>query len=122
MAISHNDRYLLATDAGFQHRVQASLITTCVSIANEGWGTPFHRERAQFVTQVLANPTGTNNNWVILFSNTVATDSNVISDATQAGTVALTTSNLAAQAALVTDSHIDTAISSEFNAFIRVPG
>ena len=120
MAVSHNDRYMLSMDTTFQHRVQSSLITTCISIANEGWTVPFHRERAIFAMQVLASPTGTQN-WVQLFSNAVATDTNCISDATQAGTVALTAGNVAAQAALVTDTHIDTAISAEFNAFIRTP-
>ena len=92
-------------------------MATCVSIANEGWAVAFHRERAAFVTLVLANPS----NYVPLFSNTVATDSTVISDATQAGTVAITGGNAATQGALVTDAHIDAAIAAEFNAFIRVP-
>jgi hypothetical protein len=59
---------------------------------------------------------------VQLFSNAVATDASVIGDATQAGTVALTAGNRAAQSALVTDAHIDTAIASMFNSFIREPG
>lgn len=117
MAVSHKDKYLLAQDPTFQQRVQAALMGICVSIANEGWAVPFHRERAAFVTQVLALP----NNWVPLFTNTVATDSTVISDATQAGTVVITTANAAAQGALVTDTHIDNAIAAEFNAFVRVP-
>lgn len=120
MAISHNDRYQLAQDATFQNRVQAALLSACVSIANEGWAVAFHRERASFVSQILSN-TNVNINYPIMFTNAVSTDSTVISDATQAGTVSLTTGNRAAQAALVTDAHIDAAISAEFNAFIRVP-
>jgi hypothetical protein len=58
----------------------------------------------------------------VLFANTVATDANVSGDATVAGTVPLTTGNVATQAALVTDAHIDNAISSQFNSFFRTPG
>lgn len=120
MAITHNDRYQLAQDATFQNRVQAALLATCVSIANEGWAIAFHRERASFASNILSN-SNVSINYPAMFSNSVATDATVISDATQAGTVALTTGNRAAQAALVTDAHIDTAIAAEFNAFIRVP-
>lgn len=117
MAVTHNDKYILSTDVAFRNRVQASLMAACVSIANEGWAVAFHRERAQFVTQILSLPS----TWVPLFTNTVSTDASVIGDATQAGTVVLTAGNVATQAALVTDAHIDAAISAEFNAFIRVP-
>jgi hypothetical protein len=58
---------------------------------------------------------------VALFSNTVANDTNVINDATAAGTVVLTSGNRATQQALVTDAHIDLAIASSFNSFIREP-
>jgi hypothetical protein len=121
MAVSYNDKYLLSQDATFQNRVQASLLSACVAIANEGWAIAFHRERAQRCTEILQSPNAPMN-WVQLFTNTVANDATVIADATQAGTVAITTANRAAQAALVTDAHIDAAISSQFNAFIREPG
>jgi hypothetical protein len=120
MAVTHADRYQLSLDSVFQNRVQAALLAACVSIANEGWGVPFHRERASYATQILSN-TNTSINYAQIFANTVATDANVIGDATQSGTVTLTTGNRATQAALVTDAHIDTAIAAEFNAFIRVP-
>jgi hypothetical protein len=120
MAASHNDSFQLSQDSVFQNRVQAALLSACVAISNEGWTIAFHRERSQFCSQILAN-TNSNINYVILFTNAVATDSNILSDATQAGTVVLTPANRAAQAALVTDAHIDTAISSMFNSFIREP-
>lgn len=120
MAVSHSDQYLLGTDPTFQTRVQASLASACIAISNEGWGVVFHRERSNFVNDILQNPF-TPKNYIALFSGTVATDASVISDATAAGTVAITTANLAARAALVTDAHIDSAISSQFNSFIRVP-
>lgn len=93
-----------------------------MSIANEGWAVAFHRERANFAAQILSNPASPID-YVQLFTNTASTDATCISDATAAGTVALTGANIATQAALVTDAHIDAAISAEFNAFIRqIPG
>jgi hypothetical protein len=56
-----------------------------------------------------------------MFSMSVATDLNCINDATASGTVTLTAGNTAAQAALVTDAHIDTAISGQYNAFLTLP-
>lgn len=120
MAASRNDSYQLSIDATFQNRVQAALIAASVSIANEGWSIAFHRERSNFVSQVLSSKT-IQADTVTLFSNSVATDTTVIADATQGGTVALTAGNRAAQAALVTDAHIDSAIASQFNSFIREP-
>lgn len=123
MAISHKDRYQLSQDTTFLQRVQASLLTICVSIANEGWAIAFHSDRANLAGQIVRNPTGSNGgpNWAQLFCNTASTDATCIGAATQAGTVALTSANIAAQAALVTDTQIDNAISAEFNAFTRVP-
>lgn len=120
MAASHSDSYQLSQDATFQNRVQAALLTAFVAISNEGVAVPYHRERTFFIVAALGS-TASLNSAVILFSNTVATDSTCLSDATQAGTVVLSSTNRAAQAALVTDAHIDAAISSQFNAFIRVP-
>lgn len=121
MASTNHDMWQLAQDATFQNRVQASLTKTCIAISTESpTSVPFHRERAIFVVQVLSSPLAPTN-WVQLFTNSVATDANCISDATQAGTVALTGANVAAQAALVTDAHIDSAISGQFNSFIREP-
>lgn len=120
MAAGRNDMYQLSQDPVFQNRVQASLLAACVAIANEGWAVPFHRERATFAAQVLSS-NGSQATYVTLFANAVATDANVIADATQAGTVALTPANRATQALLVTDAHIDNAISGQFNSFIREP-
>lgn len=120
MAITYNDKYQLAQEPTFQTRVQTSLVAACVSISNEGWGVVFHRERADFSRLVLLSPTSPVN-YVQLFSNAVATDANVIGDATVAGATVLSAANRAAQAALVTDAHIDTAIASMFNSFIREP-
>lgn len=120
MAASRSDMYLLSQDATFQHRVQASLLSSCVAISNEAWSA-LHRARQNFVVQILSSPAALTG-WVTLFTSMVATDTSVIADATQAGTVVLTGANTAAQAALVTDAHIDSAISAEFNAFLSIGG
>lgn len=114
------DQYMLSMDTNFSNRVQASMIAAAVSITNEGWTVAFHRERAIFANQVLASPNGTPN-YKQLFTNYCGTDTNCISDATQAGTVTLTVGNTPAQAALVTDTHINNAISSCWNSFVREP-
>jgi hypothetical protein len=121
MAVTHNDKWQLAQSVLFQHRVQASLVAACVNISSESPTTvPFHRERSDLARNILLAPTGTNN-YVQLFSNTVACDSSVINDATATGATAITAANMDAQQALVTDTHIDTAISASFNSFARTP-
>jgi hypothetical protein len=117
MAVSYNDKYQLSQDATFQNRVRTSLVAACISIYNEGWGVAFHRERQTFATAVMNAPDA----FKALVANGVATDTNVINDATATGTVALTAGNVATQAALVTDAHIDAAISGQFNTFFRTP-
>jgi hypothetical protein len=120
MTVSLNDKYQLSQEPTFQNRVQASLVAAAVAIGSEGWNVVFHRERSTFATQVLLSPNGATN-YVALFSNAVATDTNVINDATVNGTVAITSGNKATQAALITDAHIDSAVSGVFNAFVREP-
>jgi hypothetical protein len=116
-AAGHGDQALLSADPTFQSRVKESLAASCVSIANEGFAVVNHKKRADYCAAVLAAP----DSFKVIFAVTVATDANVIADATVAGTVALTAGNAAAQGALVTDAHIDTAIASEFNAFLLLP-
>lgn len=122
-AVALSDQYQLSGDATFQSRVQASLIAACVAIGNEGWNVVFHRERQTFATQVL-NSTVSGNQafYVTQFAEAVATVTAVINDATQNGTVSLTSGNRATQAALVLDSDINNAVSAVFNTFIRLPG
>ena len=118
MPASRNDSYVLSTDTTFQNRVRSSLIAACVNIENEGWAVPFHRERETFVSQVINSP----DTYKQLFANSAAVDPSCLADATVNGTVVLTSGNDAAQAALVTDAHIDAAISADFNSFFRTPG
>ena len=118
MAASYSDQQFLAGDATFQNRVRQSLIAAVVQIQSESGDTVvYHRERTTFCVQIMAQP----DNYKVIFSQAVATNASVIGDATQAGTVVLSSSNVAAQAALVTDAHIDAAISGQFNAFFRRP-
>lgn len=118
MAASYTDKYILSTDPTFGNRVLQSMIAYCGVVGAEGYGVPFHRERERFVTLILQNPPFFKNVWISI----VADDATVIADATQAGTVVLTAGNVAAQAALVTDTHIDNSIASTFNNFILTPG
>jgi len=121
MTASRSDMFLLSQDSTFQHRVQASLVSACINIQSESMETtPFHRERDSYVVSILSSISSLNDA-VLRHSLGVATDSNVIADATVGGTVALTSGNAAAQAALVTDTHIDNAISGQFNTFFRLP-
>lgn len=116
MTASHSDSSFLAIDANaavFGNRVAAAIWSACISIANEAWSST-HLARKNFVAAILNNPAA----YKQLFINAVSVDATVLSDATQAGTVVLSSANVAAQAALVTDAHIDNAISAAFNAFV----
>jgi len=117
MAASYNDQQFLAADAVFQNRVRQSLLKACISITNEGFSVAFHRERQRFCVAVMNGA----DSFKVLVAQAVATDANVIADATANGTVALTAGNAAAQAANVTDAHMDTAIASQFNTFFLTP-
>lgn len=115
---NYSDQQLLAADVTFQNRVRQALMTACTNIKSEAVTVAFHRERETFLVAVSNQP----DLFKGIFANSVATNASVIGDATVAGTVPLTSGNVAAQAALVTDLHIDTAISSNFNSFFRTPG
>lgn len=125
-AASRNDSAVLSTDATFENRVRESVVATCFNISSEAItglsGTmpiALHLKRANYCQTVLASP----DSFKQIFADAVATDANVLADATQGGTVVLTSGpgNVATQAALVTDAHIDTAVSSQFNGFLTVP-
>lgn len=122
MAVKYLDKYWLSQSAVFQHKVQASWIAAAVQIKAESpTSVPFHRERERYIQSALANPQALLNA-MTLVSAAVATDSNVINDATVAGTVSLTDTTTAdIGAGLVTDAHIDAAISGQFNTFFITP-
>lgn len=113
MPASRNDEFVLSTDSGFRNRVRTSLIAAAIAITNEGWAALFHEQRMRYAVGILNAP----DSFSPLFANGVATDAAVIADATQGGTLALTAANVAAQAALVTDAHIDAAVSGQYNSF-----
>jgi hypothetical protein len=118
MPASHRDSYVLSTDTTLQYRVRSALLAVCVSINYEDHNTPFHSERASFAAQAI-NAADT---YKELFTNSLGIDADCLADATAGGTVVLTPSNVAAQAALVTDAHIDAAVAYQFNSFFRTPG
>jgi hypothetical protein len=115
---NYNDQQLLAADGTFQNRVRQALLMACNSIKNEAVTTAFHREREAFLVGVSNG----GDNYKAIVSQSVVTNASIIGDATVGGTVPLTVGNVATQAALVTDVHIDTAIASNFNSFFRTPG
>jgi hypothetical protein len=114
MAASHSDRYILSQDPGFQNRVRASLLTLAAFVqTGEAWSRD-HEDRLRLSVKILSLPA----TWSPLFSNVAATDPLVIGDATVGGTLVLTSVNVAAQAALVTDAHLDNAVQVQFGSFI----
>ncbi|SRR5216683_1550539 len=122
--MAFSDAAVLTGDPTFQGRVGAALLTYAQVVATENPATvPFHRERANFAVQIFTSPLNAQgvNPWTLIFSNSVATDTTVIADATVSGTIPLTTANRAAQGLLVTDTHISNAVASQFNGYIREP-
>jgi len=116
------DSYILAADPNFQGRVQSALLLACNNIATEGsTSVIFHRERQTFAAQIMSATGGSQAGYVTLFANAVATNATVVSDATGAGSVALTTTNRSTAASQVTDTDINNAVAQLFNAFIREP-
>ena len=117
MAASRTDQAALSVDPVFQNRVRQSLVAAGIAISSEGWAMPtLHQQRMRQVVAIMNAP----DTYKTMYAIAVVTDANVISDATQAGTVALgglTAGQVATQAALVTDAHIDNAVSAMFNAF-----
>jgi len=114
MPASRNDSFVLSTDGNFRNRVRTSLVAAAIAITNEGWAAVFHEQRMRLAVRILNSPDA----FAPLFANGVATDALVIADATAGGTLALTAVNVAAQAALVTDAHIDSALSGQYNSFL----
>lgn len=120
MAASRNDSNVLGANPLYVNRVQSSLVAAAINIFAEGFGaSTAHRERVQFVHQILSSPTSITN-YTTMFAVATATDASVLADATAAGTVVLSSGNVAAQQASITDAHIDAAVAAMFNAF--VPG
>lgn len=118
MATSLNDQAILSADQLFINRVRQSLVATCVAVTTEATTAAYHYRRAAYATAVLNNPTS----FQQIFAYAVAGDSNVIGDATVGGTVPLTAANADTQQALVTDAHINSAISGQFNSFFNPAG
>lgn len=104
--MSLSDEYLLSTDSTFQTRIRAAMFETALAVAFESPNTANHQVRLAFAVICVNSP----DTIKAQLSGTVATDANVIADATVGGTVTITSLNLVTQAALVTDAHIRSAI------------
>jgi hypothetical protein len=107
------DEALLATDLTFQSRVRAAMLETCLAVAFESAATTNHQIRVFLAGICINDQPG----WAMKFAGLVATDANVISDATVVGTVPLTALNLDTQAALVTDAHIKSAVTGQWGSW-----
>lgn len=107
------DQAILGNDPTFIQRVRTAIIGAAIAISNESTGTAFHPQRDSVAVNVLASP----DSWKSIFAASVATQTAVINDATQNGTVTLTSTNSAQQAALVLDADINTAVSAIWNSF-----
>lgn len=114
MAASYNDMSVLGTNTLFVARVQAALVAGALTIAGEASSVANHYRRVSLSVQVLNAPVS----WAAIFAQGVATDSSVIADSTAAGTVVLTAANVAAQQALVTDTHIINALNAQFSSYV----
>ncbi len=117
MAVSLSDMDALRQSNSFKARIRASMVEGAVIVATEAWSVAFHRERANYVTQILVAP----DNFVDSFAGAIATQTAVINAATNNGAVAITGANADSQQASVTDAQIRTALGAVFNAFFRAP-
>jgi hypothetical protein len=120
MAATHTDSYWLQQDPVFQGRVRAALTSACVNIGSEAVSTSLHYTRQRYAANIL-NTTGQSTDpYKAMFAGAVATDATCLSDATTGGTIHMTDLTSALSGALlVTDAHIDTAVSAMFNAFLQ---
>jgi hypothetical protein len=114
-----NDMSTLTTDTVFGNRVFMSLIQFCtITVPSEAVTTTtvqLHIARKSYAAQILNNP----NIYKPLFVNAAAANSIVANDATAGGTiVGMTAGPLATAALLCTDTDINNAVASAFNAFV----
>src|SRR5438132_5487356 len=117
MAVSRSDMTILGAGALSANRVRASLVVYCNgTVVGEAASTAYHNRRYPFAISVLSNP----DSYKQRFAYVVATDTNVINDATGSGATALTTANVDAEQENVTDVHMDAAVAAAFNSFINV--
>lgn len=118
-----NDMATIATDAVFGNRVFMSLMQYCtVTVPNETISTgnvQLHMARKAYAASVLNNPS----NYKPLFINAVSANQIVANDATAGGTVVgMSPTSLATATLLCTDTDIDNAVASAFNAFVTTIG
>src|SRR5262249_20276129 len=117
MPATRADQAVLSTDSTFLSRVQESMLAAAIAVSTENPLTTVAAKSRRALAKEIINSPGT---FAALFVKTVATDANVIADATVGGTVPLTAANVAAQAALVTDAHLDAAVSGQYNSFFSM--
>jgi hypothetical protein len=112
---TYSDQAILAASAAFIARVQQAMIAACITTRSKpitpGNPQAVQAKQAAASVQIRTNPQA----FKMLFAIGVATDPNVIANATQNGPLA--TSTVDTQQLLVTDANIDVAIANQFNGF-----
>lgn len=121
-----NDQQVLASDPTFQNRVRESLVNYCANVVSvetitgtwTGTMPAFtHKLRVNYCASVLAAP----DSFKQLFAIAAAANATIIGDATQGGTVPLTSANVAAQATKVLDGDLNNGVSAVLNPFLVAP-
>lgn len=126
MAASLQDQGILGSEPVFVQRVRSSMLAAAVAISSDGLSTGINIKRHTLVQNVMTSP----DSWKAIFAAAVATDASVGTDAlgglsadgngnslVQTTTVnGVTSGNSASQSLKVTDAHINTAVSSMWNA------
>jgi hypothetical protein len=113
-AQSLSDKAVLGANSVFVQRVQEALLTAAIAVSSDGLTAGAVNQKRHIQAQSIMIGSLA---WSLMFAPAVATDATVIGAATQGGTVPLTTGNVVAQQALVTDASIANAVSSMYNAF-----
>lgn len=116
-----NDQQVLTTDPTFQNRARESSINYCNTVVSTESITAaslhLHIQRVNLCAQIMSSP----DTFKTLFADAAAANATVIGDATQAGSVPLTSANVAAQATKVLDTDLNNAVASSLNSFLTVP-
>jgi hypothetical protein len=117
------DQTFLAADPTFQSRVRQSFLNYCVGsvLTENATTTVLHFKRVNFCSLVMSTIGGPDN-YKLMFAQAAAANATVISDATVAGTVPITSSAIAiTQAAVIPDGDVNNAVSAAFNIFLSQP-
>lgn len=115
--VSRSDMTILGANALFANRVRAAIVAYANgTVIPESLTTSYHADRYSFALGIMNSP----DSFKGRFAQEVATDDDVIDDATASGGTVLDGDNIDDQQAEVTDGHIDAAVVAAFNSFVNV--